>query len=127
MKNSSFPHPFLNYKEHGTSAQLAGKESVGGRDAFVVVLDPTSGSETRNYIDAETFLPIKTVMKAEIPQLGQEVEQTTEFFDYKDIDGVKIPFRFTTSSAIQSLTITFTSVEHNVKVDDSLFVKPAGR
>jgi hypothetical protein len=127
MKNSSFPHPFLNYKDLGTSAQLAGKETVGGREAYVVVFDPTSGSEVRNYIDAQTFLPIKSVMKTEIPQLGQEVEQTTEFFDYKDVDGVKVPFRFTTSSSIQSLTITFTSVEHNVKVDESLFVKPAGR
>jgi outer membrane lipoprotein-sorting protein len=127
MKNSSFPHPFLSYKEQGTSAKLEGKESVGGRDAYVIVFDPTTGSESRNYIDAETFLPIKTVMKAEIPQLGQEVEQTTEFFDYKEIDGVKIPFRFKTSSSIQAVEITFTTVEHNVKVDSSLFAKPSGR
>jgi outer membrane lipoprotein-sorting protein len=124
MKNSSFPHPFLNYKDRGTSVQLAGKETVGGREAYVVVFDPASGSQVRNYIDAETFLPIKSVMKADIPQLGQEVEQTTEFFDYKEVDGVKIPFRITTSSSIQSITITLTSVEHNVKVDDALFVKP---
>jgi len=124
MKNSSFPHPFMDYKDRGTSAQLAGKETVGGRDAYVVVFDPTSGSQVRNYIDAESYLPIKTVMKVDIPQVGQEVEQTTEFFDYKDVDGVKIPFRIKTSSSIQSITITLTDVEHNVKVDETLFVKP---
>lgn len=124
MKNASFPHPFLNYKDLGTTAQLGGKESVGGRDALVIVFDPTSGSEVRTYIDAETFLPIKSVMKAEVPQLGQEVEQTTEFFDYKEVDGIKVPFRIKTSSAIQSLTITLTAIEHNVKVDDALFVRP---
>jgi outer membrane lipoprotein-sorting protein len=124
MKNSSFPHPFMDFKDRGTSAQLAGKESVGGRDAYVVVFDPASGSQVRNYIDAETYLPIKTVMKVDIPQLGQEVEQTTEFFDYKEVDGVKIPFRIKTSSSIQSITITLTAVNHNVKVDDALFVKP---
>jgi outer membrane lipoprotein-sorting protein len=124
MKNSSFPHPFLNYKDLGTSAELAGKESVGGRDAYVVVFDPVSGSSTRNYIDAESYLPIKTVMTVDIPQLGQEVEQTTEFFDYKDVDGVKVPFRIRTTSSIQTITITLSSVEHNVKVDESLFVKP---
>jgi zinc protease len=127
MKNSSFPHPYLNYKELGTSVSLAGKESVAGRDALVVLFDPTTGSEIRNFIDAETMLPIKTVMKVEVPQLGQEVEQTTEFFDYKDVDGVKIPFRIRTSSSIQTITITFSKVEHNVKVDDALFVKPVGR
>ena len=124
MQNSAFPHPFMNYKERGTSAQLAGKESLGGRDAYVVVFDPATGSQVRNYIDAETFLPIKTVMKTDVPQLGQEVEQTTEFFDFKDVDGVKIPFRLKTSSSIQSITITLTNVEHNVKVDESVFVKP---
>jgi hypothetical protein len=124
MRNSSFPHPFLDYKDRGTSAQLAGKETVGGRDAYVVVFDPVSGSQARNYIDAETYLPIKTVMKVDVPQLGQEVEQTTEFSDYKEVDGVKIPFRIRTTSSIQSITITLNSVEHNVKVDESLFVKP---
>jgi outer membrane lipoprotein-sorting protein len=124
MQNGSFPHPFLDYKDRGTSAQLAGKENVGGRDAFVVVFDPASGSQVRNYIDAETYLPIKSVMKVDIPQLGQEVEQTTEFFDYKEVDGVKVPFRIKTSSSIQTITITLTGIEHNVKVDNALFVKP---
>jgi hypothetical protein len=127
MRNSAFPHPYLNYKELGASAQLTGKETVGGREAFVIQFDPATGPEIRNYIDAETLLPIKTVMKVEIPQLGQEVEQTTEFFDYKDVDGVKIPLRLRTSSSVQTITITLTNVEHNGKVDDALFVKPAGR
>jgi hypothetical protein len=127
MKNSGFPHPYLNFKDLGTSAELVGREKLGDREAFVVVFDPASGSAVRNYIDAETFLPIKTVAKVEIPQIGQEVEQTSEFFDYKEVDGVKIPFRIRTSSSIQTITITFAKVEHNVKVDESLFVKPSGR
>ena len=127
MKYSSFPHPFLNYKELGISVSLAGKENVGGRDAFVLVFDPPSGSDVRTFVDAETFMPLRTVMKAEVPQLGQEIEQTTEFFDHKEVDGVKVPFRIRTSSSIQTITITLTNVTHNGKVDESLFVKPAGR
>jgi hypothetical protein len=124
MKNSAFPHPFLNYKELGTNVTLAGKEVVNGRDAYVVVFEPTSGSDVRNYIDAETFLPIKSVVKTEVPQIGQEIEQTTEFLDYKDLDGLKIPYRLRSSSSVQNFTITLTTVEHNVKVDESLFTKP---
>lgn len=124
MRNSSFPHPFMNYKALGATAELVGKEAVGGRDAYVILFDPPSGSTIRNFIDAETLLPIKTVMKVEIPQLGQEVEQTTEFFDYKEVDGVKVPFRIRTSSSVQTISITLTSVEHNGKVDEALFVKP---
>jgi outer membrane lipoprotein-sorting protein len=124
MKNNAFPHPFLAYKDLGTAARLEGKEKVGNREAYVIVFDPTNGAETRTFIDAETYLPIKSMSKIEIPQLGQEVEQTTEFLDYKDVDGIKIPHELKSSSTVQSFTVTLTKVAHNVKVDDSLFVKP---
>lgn len=124
MRNSSFPHVFMDYKERGTSAQLAGKETVGGREAYVVVLDPASGSSIRNFIDAETYLPIKMVMQVDIPQLGQKVEQTTEFLEYKDLDGVKVPSRVKTSSSVQTIEIRLSDIRHNVKVDEALFKKP---
>jgi zinc protease len=125
MKNGSFPHPFLNYKSLGTTAQLTGKEKVGDRDALVVTFDPTSGSTQRHYIDAVTFMPLKMVMTVNVPQVGQDVEQTTEFLDVREVDGIKTPFRLRVSSSLQSFTVNITKVEHNVKVDESLFVKPA--
>ena len=127
MRNSSFPHPFLTYKERGTSAQLAGREKVGERNAYLLIFEPTAGSTVREYIDAETYLPIKTLVKIEIPQLGREVEQTTEFFDFREVDGLKLAFRLTSSSSVQSYTITITKVEHNVSVDEALFSKPPAR
>ena len=123
MKNAGFPHPFLNYKDLGTTT-LAGKETAAGREAYVVVFQPTSGPDTRTYIDAQTFMPIQSVTRVDIPQLGQTVDQTVEFLDYKEVDGVSVPFRIRSSSSVQSITITLQSVEHNVPVDASLFVKP---
>jgi hypothetical protein len=125
LRNSSFPHPLLNYKDVGTSAKLSGKEKVGDRDAFVVVFEPVSGSAVRQYIDAETYLPIKVVVKAEVPQLGQEMDQTNEFLDFRDVDGVKVPFQLKSTSNIQNFSIKLTKVEHNVAIDDALFSKPA--
>jgi hypothetical protein len=52
------------------------------------------------------------------------VEQTIEFLDYREVDGVKIPFRLAASSSVQNYTITFTKVEHNVRIDETLFSKP---
>lgn len=125
MRNSGFPHPFMTYKQMGTSAKLSGKEKVGDREAYVVEFDPTSGSVIRQFIDAETYMPIKMVMKLQVPQLGnQEFEQSTEFLDYKDVDGVKIPFRIRSTSTVQNFTILVEKVEHNVTVDEKLFVKP---
>lgn len=125
LRNSSFPHPFLNYKDLGTAARLGGKEKVGDREAYVVLFEPTSGSVVHQYIDAETYLPIKTVMTVEVPQLGQQVEQATEFLDYREIDGIKMPFQLRATSSVQNYTITIAKVEHNIAIDDALFSKPS--
>ena len=124
MKNGAFPNPFLNYKERGVTVELAGKEKVGEREAYVLIFKPRSGSVGRQFIDAESYLPVKVVAKIDIPQVG-EVEQTTEFFDYRDVDGIKIPFTVKATSPVQRFTITITKVEHNVKIDETLFTKPA--
>src|SRR5215468_5839349 len=113
MKNAQFPSPLLNYKGMGTTVELAGKEKVGDRDAYVLIGKPKAGPVIRYYIDAETYLPIKTVMKVMVPQLGTEVEQTQETSDFKDIDGVKVPFRIKTSSSLQIVLGTITQVELN--------------
>ena len=124
LRSSSFPHSFLNYKEMGTTARLEGKEKLGEREAYVLVFEPTSGSVVRQYIDAQTYVAIKVVMKIDVPQLGQEVEQTTAFFDYRDVDGIKLPFRVEATSSVQNYTIVITKVEHNVRIDETLFSKP---
>ncbi len=124
MKNSVFPNPFLNYKERGMTVELAGKEKVGEREAYVLIVKPKSGSVARQFVDAESYLPVKLVVKIDIPEIGQ-VEQTSEFSDYRDVDGIKIPFTVKATSAVQSFTISVTKVEHNVKIDEALFSKPA--
>jgi len=123
MKNNVFPTPLLDYKQRGATVELTGKDKVGGREAYILVLTPKSGSAARQFIDAETFLPLRAVIKVELPQIG-EVEQTTEFSDYREVDGVKIPFAIRAMSAVQSSSIVISNVEHNTKIDDALFSKP---
>ena len=127
MRNTSFPHPLLNYKELGATLQLIGKEKVGDRDAHVVVFEPPSGPPTRFSIDAENYLLLEVVVKLDVPQLGREVEQRTTLHDYRDVDGVKLPYLARATSAVQNYTITFTTVEHNVRIDPALFVKPPAK
>jgi hypothetical protein len=91
----------------------------------VIIFEPTSGSAVRQYIDAESYLPVQVVVKVVVPQLGRDVEQTTEFLDFREVDGVKLPFRLKATSAVQSYTIAVTKIEHNVPIDDTLFSKPA--
>ena len=123
MKANSFPHPFLDYKARGVKATLSGKEKVGERDAFVLVFEPSAGSPIRQFVDAESFLPVRTVMKVTTPQTG-EIEQTADSSDFREVDGVKVPFSVRLTNAMQGVSMTFTKVENNVAIDDKVFVKP---
>jgi outer membrane lipoprotein-sorting protein len=125
MRSSTFPTPFLRYKEEGAGVELLGKEKVGDKDAYVLRFTPKTGPPSRQFMDAETYLLVKSVVTVNVPQLGTSLEQTVEMSDYRDVDGVKVPYRTRSVNQVQSLTITFAKVEHNKAIDDSSFAKPA--
>jgi outer membrane lipoprotein-sorting protein len=125
MRATTFPSPLLGYKEAGARVDLTGKEKVGDKDAYVLRFTPRAGPASRIFLDAETYILVKTIITLNIPQLGTDVEQSSLFSDYRDVDGVKTPFRVQSVNQLQSLTITLTMVENNTTIPDSSFAKPA--
>jgi outer membrane lipoprotein-sorting protein len=123
MRNATFPTPLLDYKANGATVELVGREKIGARDAFVVLLKPKTGPVSRMFFDAETYLPLRMMVKLEVPQMG-ELEQTSDLSDIRDVDGVKVPFVIKSSSSAQSFTIAIAKVTHNTKVDEAQFSKP---
>jgi outer membrane lipoprotein-sorting protein len=121
MRNNTFPSPLLSYKTAGTKIELLPKEQVGGKAAIVLLVTPREGSVARVFVDAETYLILRAIAKVNSPELG-EFEQTSEPSDYRAVDGVKVPFLQKNTSPVQSITIRFDKIEHNVPVDDAMFV-----
>jgi hypothetical protein len=127
MLNASFPTPLLKYKEAGTKVELVGKDKVGMRDVFVIQYTPKAGSSSRQSFDADTYMLLRVVTKVDAPELGGEIEQTTDLSDYREIDGVKIPFTVQTINSAQTVTIRLDKVEHNKPIDESMFAKPVAK
>jgi len=125
MRSTTFPTPLLGYKEAGARVELIGKEKVGDKDAYVLRFTPKTGPASRIFVDAETYILVKTIVTLNVPQLGTDIEQASEFSDYREVDGVKTPFRVRSVNQLQSLTITLTKIEHNTAIDDRTFAKPA--
>jgi len=123
MKAQSFPNPFLNYKASGMSVKLGAKEKVGDRDAYLLTFEPTTGAPIKTYVDAETFMPVRTVITAEVPQMGK-IEQMVDPSDFRTVDGVMVPFKLRLVNSMQTITMTFSKVENNVTLDYKMFVKP---
>jgi len=127
MLNASFPTPLLNYKEAGAKVELVGKDKVVARDAYVVRYIPKAGWIVTQSFDAETYLLLRMVLKVDAPEAGGEIEETVDPSDYREVDGVKVPFTVKVVNPMQSLTITFTKVEHNKPIDEGMFSKPAAK
>ena len=124
MRSGYFPSPLLNYKEHGMTLELAGKEKVGEREAYVLVMKPKTGPAVKQFFDAASFMLIRQVVTANIPPVG-DLEQTTDFSDEREVDGIKLAHKLTSTSSVQNFTVVISKVEHNAAVDQTVFQKPA--
>ena len=124
LRNETFPTPLLNSKASGMSLELTGREKVGDRDAFVLTVTPKLGPPLRRYIDTESYLEIRQVIQGEEPNAGA-FEMTIDLLDFREVDGIKLPFQVRATSTVQNFTAIVEKVAHNQPIDAALFSRPA--
>ncbi len=101
-----YHHPVGILREAlGTEANLANARKEGGQD--VVDVGTPAGATYSLYLDETTKLPVKVVSKTSNPVLG-DVLMETEFSDYAETDGLKLPSVIT--SRIDGDTVAVTRV-----------------
>ena len=97
-------------------------EPVGGRATYLVVAKAPGKPTLNLYFDQESGLLLRLIRFAETP-LGRNPTQV-DYSDYRQTDGVKIPYRWTLARPNGAFTIQVESVQQNVPVDEKLFVMP---
>jgi hypothetical protein len=75
--------------------------------------------------DSESGLLVRLVRFSESP-VGRIVTQV-DYADYRDVSGVKLPFRWTVSWLDGRSTFELSEARANVPVDAAKFAKPAPR
>ncbi len=107
---------FVNYKEKGIQATLAGKETVDGIECYKITATFKNGNTSNFFIDTKTDRIYKITTKGTAN--GQEVETFTTYTNYKQTaDG----FWFAYTTANSRGQTDFDKIETNVKVDESIF------
>jgi hypothetical protein len=97
-------------------------EKIDGHETYLVVGRTEGQPPLRLYLDKESGLLLRLIRYAETP-LGRNPTQI-DYADYRDADGVKIPFRWTLARPGNRFTIQVEQVQQNVPVDDAKFVVP---
>jgi hypothetical protein len=106
----------VNYKEKGHTIELLGKETAEGAECYKLKVTQKSGKISTVFLDSKTYYRIKSVSKVNIN--GEETEVETVYSDFKKVDGYVFPFAQTTPNG----PITYSSIEVNKPVDESIFV-----
>ena len=97
-------------------------EKIDGHDTYMVVGRNEGQPPLRLYLDKDSGLLLRLVRYAETP-LGRNPTQI-DYADYRDANGVKVPFRWTLARPGNRFTIQVEQVEQNIPVDDSKFAPP---
>jgi len=97
-------------------------EKIDGHETYLVVGQNEGRPPLRLYVDKESGLLLRLIRYADTA-LGLNPTQI-DYADYREENGVKMPFRWTLSRPGNRFTIQVEQVQQNVAVDDAKFVVP---
>ncbi len=124
---SDIEGPFVNYAAKGYKIAYVGQEDIDGSPAYHLTLTTKEGDIRDYYFDKDASLMVKE--KDHIKQAdGSTSEGESNFSDYKEVEGMLVPFTVENVSEFQgqkySSFIKMDSVKYNVSIDDAIFKMP---
>jgi hypothetical protein len=111
--------PEIDYVHDGFTIEVKGIEEINGEQAYKVLISNAKGSTTEFY-SVDRGLKLKSI---ESQGEGDQMQMViTDFSDYREVDGVMIPFAMKiTGMAPFPLEMKVTSVKLNAPIDAALF------
>lgn len=116
-------HLATHLKTMFSELRQEGTETIGEHETYVVVGRREPKPPIRLYFDQQSGLLLRLVRYGETA-LGWMPTQI-DYADYRDTNGVTIPYRWTLARPGGRFTIQLNDVKQNVPVDDGKFIKPA--
>lgn len=116
-------HLSTHLKQMFTKMEVREADKIENHATYEVVGQREGKPPIQLYFDQESGLLVRLVRYGETA-LGWLPTQI-DYADYRDVDGVKIPYRWILARPSGRFTIQITDVKQNVPVDDAKFVKPA--
>ena len=109
----------------GVASILSERLGVGVDDRELIVMQgiTAAGNNVKLYFDENSGLLVRMVRYTKLP-VGWAPTQI-DFADYRDVSGIKMPFRITKTWVDGRSVIELTSIELNVAIPAAKFERPA--
>jgi zinc protease len=102
--------------------RVRGIESVGDRQAIVVVASSDGLPDDVLFFDKETGLMLRSDSITVTPEGEQAI--TTFFEDYREVEGTKSPFKIRAKTPAFEINTVITEIKYNVPIEDTKFTQP---
>src|SRR5664280_2354263 len=114
----------LRLKEIFPQLRRGRPETIGGVECETLNGNRPGRPPVRLYFDRNSGLLVRMVRYADTP-VGRNATEI-DYADYREMDGVKNPFRWTLSRPNGRFTIQVKEAKNNVAIEDAKFAKPDG-
>ncbi|HVZ72162.1 MAG TPA: hypothetical protein VHJ20_07290 [Polyangia bacterium] len=117
--------PELRFDKLFTKIESTTETGAGGVALECLVLTPHEGTPLTNCYDAKTHLQV--VQRGSHPTPQGDTPFTSTVKDWRDVQGLKMPFAVETQTGPITFTLKITELELDVPVEDAkVFEPPAG-
>ena len=112
----------LRIKELYGTTRLVGKTKSGFRELYVVQAVPRGGSAEYFYFDVQTGLLFRrdTTRQTSAGTVRAEIH----YGDWREVDGIRLPFSITQSMGKMNFEFTVEEVKHKVPLEEAVFRRP---
>jgi zinc protease len=121
-RDSDFYHP-LDLKQMYSKITLTGTDKIDDRDAYIVEASSADLGTDKIYFDTQNGLVLRIV--GQHHTMDGPATFTEDFSDFREVDGIKLPYTVHQESPSSTFTIKFTEIRHNEAIEDAAFAKPA--
>jgi hypothetical protein len=106
-----------------TNLRIGYNESIDGKEVQVVQGTGPRGLLATLFFDKQSGLLVRIIRYSRTP-IGR-VPTQVDYYDYRDVDGIKFPFKYKFSWLDGRDSFTINNVKVNVPIDESKFGKPS--
>ena len=125
IKAASDFYNMLNWKKNYEKITFKRMGKVGDEEVYIIERRNEKGTPVTDYISTKSFLLLRRDSVVANETSGIELPQTEMFSDYRNVDGVMIPFKTVSNNiANGDIVLKVVDVKFNVDVPDTVFRKP---
>ena len=109
----------LDPPAYGVKMEFDGVEEIDSTKCYKISMMIDSSTTWIQYYDVNSGLKTKELRDVEMPQ--GKYKQETYYDDYRDVDGIKYPFKIKQIIGTQSVEMRVDSIKVNTGLNDKLF------